>query len=124
VLLIIVLRNSNAPTVTGALAREEKRRSNTPKAPKGADEPGFARFWEAWPSGERKAARKQCADKWAAQGCEVIAETVLAAVAAAKDSATWRKNGGEFIPAPLVWLNQRRWESIDARDSGLMAGTV
>lgn len=96
-----------------------------PKAPKGADEVGFARFWDSWPDGERKTARKQCAAKWRTEGCEAIAESVIAAVDAAKRSATWTKNAGEFVPAPLVWLNQRRWESsATSGQSNFMAGAI
>lgn len=35
---------------------------------------------------------------------------VLVAIEAQKDSPQWRKNGGQFIPHPTTWLNQRRWE--------------
>jgi len=31
-------------------------------------------------------------------------------------SPDWTKNGGEFIPAPLAWLNQRKWD-IDTTGS-------
>ncbi len=37
--------------------------------------------------------------------------TIVAAVVAAKASDAWTKNLGEFIPAPLVWLNQARWDA-------------
>ena len=96
-----------------------------PKAPKGADEVGFARFWESWPDGDRKTARKQCAAKWHTEGCEAIVDAVVAAVDAAKHSASWTKNAGEFVPAPLVWLNQRRWEASAASGkSNFMVGAI
>ena len=38
---------------------------------------------------------------------------VLAHVESLKESASWRKNDGEFIPAPLVYLNNRRWEGAE-----------
>jgi hypothetical protein len=25
-------------------------------------------------------------------------------------SAEWTKDGGQFIPHPATWLNQKRWE--------------
>ena len=71
----------------------------------------FARFWETWPSSERKVARKQCAEKWARLGCEEISDQVLTALRGFIDSPGWRKDAGAYIPAPLVWLNQRRWEA-------------
>jgi len=72
---------------------------------------GFVSFWNSWPDHKRKAARKQCAAKWESQGCEAIAERVLMSLEAAKASDDWAKEGGAFIPAPLVWLNQARWEA-------------
>ena len=39
---------------------------------------------------------------------------ILAHVESLKVSTGWQKNGGEFIPAPLVYLNQRRWEGAEA----------
>ena len=44
-------------------------------------------------------------------GCEAIAAQIVAAVNRAKCSDAWAKDGGQFIPAPLVWLNQARWEA-------------
>lgn len=81
-------------------------RSEPPHPPAGG---AFDRFWKAWPKHPRKVASAQCLAKWKAKGCEEIAEQVIAAVQAAINSEGWRKNAGEFIPAPLVWLNQERW---------------
>jgi hypothetical protein len=72
---------------------------------------GFVAFWNAWPQHHRKAAKPQCLRKWNAKGCEAMAGKVVAAVNAAKRSADWQKDGGAFIPAPLAWLNQERWEA-------------
>ena len=35
---------------------------------------------------------------------------MLAAIEKQKQSAQWQDNGGQFIPHPSTWLNQRRWE--------------
>ncbi len=82
-----------------------------PPLPPAGGASAFEKFWSAWPSHERKAAKDQCRRKWQAKGCEAIADRVLAALEAQKASEGWRKNGGEFIPSPLVWLNQARWEA-------------
>lgn len=71
---------------------------------------GFARFWAEWPDHPRKVAKKQCAEKWLRKGCEAIAEVVIAAVREHRASEQWQRDDGEYIPAPLVWLNQARWE--------------
>lgn len=79
---------------------------------KSADAEGFASFWAMWPKHERKVARKQCEKKFNdAVQSGVAVGVILAAVRHAKHSEAWRKDGGAFIPAPLVWLNQARWEA-------------
>lgn len=93
-------------------SRTEKKRKeeNIPPTPK-AEPPGFSRFWQTWPSHCRKAARSECLRKWHRHGCEAITEQVISAVERCKASRDWQKANGEFIPAPLTWLNQRRWDA-------------
>lgn len=71
---------------------------------------GFVGFWEAWPASDRKQAKGKCLEVWKKARAERDAAMVLAHVERMKASQEWRKNGGEFIPAPLVYLHQRRWE--------------
>lgn len=71
---------------------------------------GFAEFWSAWPRGQRKVAKQQCLNKWAKYGCADNAMQIVRHVEAMKRSDDWLKNNGAFIPAPLVYLNQQRWE--------------
>jgi len=103
-------RKTSASEADKMRTREEKRREEEipPKAPK---RDGFDRFWAAWPSHKRKAAKPQCETKWESRGCEAIADAVIASVEAFKRSDDWRKEGGKYIPAPLTWLNQSRWET-------------
>lgn len=96
--------------------------NKTPLPPVGEGLPGFGRFWEAWPKHVRKVARQQCAAKWERKGCEAMADRLVASVEAHKASADWLKDDGAFIPAPLVWLNQNRWEAEIETTSG--AGMV
>ena len=104
--------SENNPDVT--LATSHKPITNTPKAPKGADvPPGFAEFWKTWPPTERKQAKGKCLEAWKKSGAEQDAEAVLAHVERLKDSESWKKQGGQFVPAPLVYLGQRRWEGVD-----------
>ena len=89
-----------------------------PPPPKGERKPGrFAEFWEAWPSHKRKVAKAQCEAKWRSKGCDAIADRVIEAVVSASKSQDWTKDGGEYIPSPLVWLNQARWEA-DTSETG------
>lgn len=94
--------------------RTDTDKSNTPTADKSAAiPPGFAKFWETWPTNDRKQAKGKCLDAWKKASAERDAALVLAHVSSLKNSA-WLKDGGQFVPAPLVYLNQRRWEGADA----------
>ncbi len=39
-----------------------------------------------------------------------VFEEIIAGVKKAKLSKDWQKDGGQFIPLPATYLNQRRWE--------------
>lgn len=85
---------------------------------------GFDEFWAEWPRHPRKVGKDQCRAKWAAKGCAPAAVAIVAAVRTLKGSEQWAKSNGEFIPAPLVWLNQRRWESVVGEDAEAWHETV
>ena len=88
--------------------------SDTPPAPDGGDvPPGFAEFWKTWPPNDRKQAKGKCLAAWKKAGAERDAAAVLTHVERLKDSENWKKQGGQFVPAPLVYLGQRRWEGAD-----------
>ena len=86
--------------------------------------PGFLGFWSLWPKHHRKCERKKCAEKWKAGGCEANTDEILASLTAWKASAEWAKDGGDFIPAPLVWLNQERWRAAPPRPAGAPVGAI
>ena len=77
-----------------------------------AELPGFENFWKTWPTNDRKQAKGKCLDAWKKASAERDAALVLAHVSSLKNSA-WLKDGGQFVPAPLVYLNQRRWEGAE-----------
>ena len=44
---------------------------------------------------------------------------MLSAIDTQKKSDQWKKDGGQFIPNPATWLNQRRWEDeVQTKSSG------
>lgn len=90
---------------------------DTPLPPEG--EFGFDAFWAAWPNHPRKAAPGQCRKKWASKGCAEHAAKIVAHVEAMKASDQWTKDKGQFVPAPLVYLNQDRWEAAVTADDAL-----
>jgi hypothetical protein len=88
--------------------RVDKRREeeNTPA--------GFARFWSVWPASARKEAKGKCLEAWQKADAELRADLIVAHVERLKRSPGWTKDGGQFIPAPLVYLRNRRWEGADS----------
>jgi hypothetical protein len=73
----------------------------------------FAAFWESWPRHSRKVNRAACLKAWQHQNLDAEAPVIMAGLEKWKTSADWAKEEGQFIPAPLVWLRQRRWEAAD-----------
>ena len=67
----------------------------------------FDEFWNAWPTSKRKVAKSECQKKWAKAGCDAVAEIIIAQVNALKVTEQWTTG---FEPAPLTYINQRRWE--------------
>ena len=86
-----------------------------------ANLPGFNRFWSIWPKNSgrytRKGAKSQCAARWEKYSCETQADQICKHVEWLKSTADWLKDGGAFIPAPLVYLNQQRWDGAEIPDA-------
>lgn len=97
--------------------REGKEGKGTPDASRQDDPPGFAEFWKTWPSNDRKQAKGKCLEAWKKAHAERDAALIVAHVESLKTSASWRDKGGQFIPAPLVYLNNRRWEGAETTAS-------
>lgn len=69
---------------------------------------GFAEFWSAYPLKKAKATAEKA---WAKlKPSADLQAAILSAIAAHKLSADWMRDGGQYIPHPTTWLNQRRWE--------------
>ena len=70
-------------------------------------EKDFARFWEVYPKKTGKAASKKAFLKIKDYpGIEKIVETLEVF----KKSGQWTKNNGQYVPNPLTWINQGRWD--------------
>lgn len=91
---------------------DTRHQRNTPPTPKG-EPPGFAAFWSAWPRSERKGGKAQCLKTWEKSGLENDSSTIVAHVVAMAQTEGWTKQGGAFVPAPLVYLNGRRWDGAE-----------
>lgn len=77
----------------------------------------FESFWAIWPRNQgrysRKGGKSECLKVWAKRYHDTQIEQILKHVAWLKTTADWLKDGGAFIPAPLVYLNQQRWDGAD-----------
>lgn len=97
-----------------ALATEGKGREG-----KGKNKPSeaFDRFWKAWPKSTRKGGKADCVSRWAKDGLDLVADQIVAHVETMKLSLDWRKESGAYIPAPLVYLNGKRWDGAEVDES-------
>ena len=68
----------------------------------------FSDFWSAYP---RKVGKGSAEKAWKRlKPSENLTKTMIAAVEAQKQSGQWKRDGGQYIPNPATWLNQKRWE--------------
>jgi len=103
--------NKNKNTET-ELEKETKKEK---KEKKGADDFDFDVFWAAYPRKEAKVAARKVFDKL--QPDEQLMQKIISAINRWKQSAQWQENGGQYIPHPATWLNQRRWEDEPPKPS-------
>lgn len=88
--------------------------STTPISPKGND--AFERFWNVYPKKIGKGAAEKSFKKYKPD--EVLLSAMLKAVDTQKRSKDWQKEGGQFVPNPATWLNQKRWEDETPQSDG------
>jgi hypothetical protein len=68
----------------------------------------FTRFWTAYPAKKAKPAALKAFNRLKAS--DELTSQIIADIEKQKASEQWQKNGGQFIPMPATYLNQRRWE--------------
>lgn len=78
----------------------------------------FDLFWTAWPANRqggysRKGAKSECLNRWNKHHHDTQAETIIKHVEWLKTTPDWLKDNGMYIPAPLVYLNQQRWDGAE-----------
>jgi hypothetical protein len=112
-------RNEEALQCNGnSVTREEKRRDK-PSIPT-LGNVAFETFWTAYPKKIGKGAAEKAFQK--VKGIDL--DVLLTAIAKQKSSEQWTKDGGQFIPMPTTWLNQRRWEDGEAVSHSIFAGAI
>ena len=78
----------------------------------------FEQFWQVWPVNvvggyQRKGGKSQCSAKWSKCYYDTQADTILKHIAWLKTTPDWLKDRGMFIPMPITYLNQQRWDGCD-----------
>ena len=76
----------------------------------------FSEFWDVWPASKRKGAKPACLKVWEKNGFDCQADEIFVHVKASADDEDWKKDNGRYIPAPLAYLNQQRWEGAEVED--------
>ena len=81
----------------------------------------FTEFWQAYP---KKVGKAGCLKAWKKlkPTAELFAQ-IMETLAKQKASEQWQREGGRFIPNPLTWLNQGRWDDEPVEVSGAAAQT-
>lgn len=97
--------NNNPPTPQGGPVDEETKQRNTERTL------AFNAFWAAYPPCSRKRDKQKALRAWKREVKPSDREALMQGLEWDKQSRQWLKDGGEYIPAPAVWLNNRRWES-------------
>lgn len=94
---------------------KDKDKDNTPcSPPRGAGEL-FDLFWAEYPK-NRRTGKARCAAWFKThQPDEQTVQAMVAAIRYLKTTEQWTRDGGQFIPMPATFLNQRRWEDDTAK---------
>lgn len=77
----------------------------------GANDPAFLAFWDEWPVHPRKLDKARCAEVFSKLGPDDKKECIKG-VRSARGSSFWTKDNGQYIPSPLRWVQERRWEGF------------
>jgi len=86
-----------------------------PEQPKKTDE-GFEEFWSAFPKCFRKGEKSACKKKWVESYYFTQKEIIVKHLNWMATTGQWLRDGGAFIPAPKVYLNQQRWDGAEIPD--------
>lgn len=103
---------TNQPTVPNQPNTTNSTNRTEPTTPTGdaqaLQERRFAEFWKAYP---KKVGKASCLKAWKKlKPTAELHDHIMAALEAQKRSEQWQREGGRFIPNPLTWLNQGRWD--------------
>ena len=82
----------------------------------------FTEFWQAYP---KKVGKASCLKAWKKlKPTTELFDHIMTSLGSQKHSEQWQREGGRFIPNPLTWLNQGRWDDEPVETSGAAAQTA
>ena len=109
------LEGSSENTITNLEGNQNKNKNISPLPPSG----GFDRFWEVWPKSPRKVGKGACIRTWITNGLDQHVDRIVSHVSRLKTSNQWLSG---FEPAPMTYLNQRRWLDDEVATTALPFG--
>ena len=99
---------ANQANATNKNKNKSKNKNKEQDIEKEQEEEMFARFWNCYPRHEAKQNALKAFQKIHPNAD--LLNTICAAVEKWKKTDQWTHDGGQYIPHPATWLNQRRWE--------------
>jgi hypothetical protein len=93
--------------------REDKNIIHTPLPPKG--ESSFDEFWKSYP---KKVGKKAAQKAWSKAKDKPPIDSILKAISKQRQSDSWQRDGGQYIPNPATWINEGRWDDELGRGTG------
>lgn len=87
---------------------EDRVGEDTPSRGGGGTVCFFDEFWQDYPP-RRKQDKEKCRKKFLTFK-ETLQKEIVADVKERKEGDDWKKEDGKYVPAPIVYLNNRRWE--------------
>ena len=81
----------------------------------------FAEFWKAYPN---KVGKASCLKAWLKlKPTAELFDHIMDALAKQKASDKWQREAGRYIPNPLTWINQGRWDDEPVEAPGAASQT-
>ena len=72
----------------------------------------FDQFWNAYPN-KRKGSKAECKKLWNKSNLDQAFDEIIFHLKAMLESPDWKKDAGAYIPAPLTYLRQQRWDGAE-----------
>lgn len=90
-------------------SKVNESKANESKILSSSEQQGFNEFWIRYPSNRANGGNKnEAIQVWAE--VKPPLKAVLEALEGQLKSEQWTKECGKFVPSPVKWLSQRRWE--------------